>query len=266
MKRLLTGVLVLACLMAAFCPAFAVVECQVPETVAMGAAAPDAMLLGGAGETYATMGDLYQAWGGWEGYPDYICGVWSTDGGMTCLTVAVTDDKAGEKGKQEILSLLADPNTVTFTTQKYSYRELLAVMDDITARMGADSPIVACGIYEMENKVHATMLETAENAKTIAEEVAEKHGDKIVVELGSEIILDTTASQSAASKTGWGLVATAVLLLIGLTFALKRPVWVTNTGKVVTAGKPTRAQVETAIAQHTETPPEWVEQALNRKL
>lgn len=294
MKRFLTVILTLACLMAIFCPAFAVVECKVPQElpgVLEDVAVRDVLIIGGAPEEnaapdapvqdvpadsmalggmvdgkYATMGDLYQAWGGYEGYPDYVCGVWSTDGGMSSLTVAVTDDNAGEKGKQEILSQLADPNTVTFTTQKYSYRELLAVMDDITAQMGGGSPIVSCGVHDMENKVHVSVLETAENAEKIARELAAKHGDKIAVELGSAIILDTASRQAAGSQVGWVLVAAAVLLLTALPFALKLPARVTNTGKVVTETKPTRAQVETAITQHTETPPDRVEAAIKKKL
>ena len=74
----------------------------------------------------------------------------------------------------------------------------------------------------MENKVHVTMLETAENAKTIAEELVKKHGDKIVVELGSEIILDTAAAQTAIPRLGWMLIPAAALLLAGLAYLLKR--------------------------------------------
>ena len=233
MKRILTIVFSLACLMALLCPAFAVVECKVPGAAAPDGAVLDVPVLGGAGETYATMGDLYQAWGGYVGYPDYVCGVWSTDGGMINMTVAVTDDKAGEQGKEEILSLLANPETVTFTTHKYSYRELLIVNDEIVAQMVVGgSPIVACGIYEMENKVHVSVLETAENAETIARELSAKYGDKLMVELGSELILDATAQESAGSQKGWVLVAAAALLLTGLTFARKLPARITNTDRV----------------------------------
>ena len=233
MKRILTIVFSLACLMALLCPAFAVVECKVPGAAVPDGAVLDVPVLGWAGETYATMGDLYQAWGGYVGYPDYVCGVWSTDGGMINMTVAVTDDKAGEQGKEEILSLLANPETVTFTTHKYSYRELLIVNDEIVAQMVVGgSPIVACGIYEMENKVHVSVLETAENAETIARELSAKYGDKLMVELGSELILDATAQESAGSQKGWVLVAAAALLLTGLTFARKLPARITNTDRV----------------------------------
>ena len=147
MKQFLTIFLTLTCLMAWSGTALAAVECTVPKELSSGTAAPDVLIIGGVPEDntapdspavdmpadgastertdegkYATMGDLYQAWGGYEGYPDYICGVWSTDGGMSNMTVAVTKDKAGERGKEEILSLLESPNSV----MKFSLMVILA--------------------------------------------------------------------------------------------------------------------------------------------
>lgn len=294
MKRLLFAFLLLTCLMALFCPTFAVVECKMPEELPgtkEGLAVHDVLVIGGtpeenttpdapaqdapaggspfgpdADDQYATMGDLYQAWGGYVGYPDYVCGVWSTDGGMTSLTVAVTDDQAGEKGREEILSLLKDPDTVTFTTHKYSYKELLAVNDTIVERMIAGgSPINSCGIHEMENKVCITVLETAENAEAIAEELTATYGDKVFVEVGNMIFDETTAEKSRDRGSGV-LLLLVVMGLPVMAAALKLPARVTNTGRVVTEERPTRAQVEAALTEHTETPPDRVEQELNRKL
>ena len=125
-------------------------------------AAPDVLIIGGAAEEntsfdepvadipadsvldepptdgkYSTMGALYQAWGGDMGYPDYVCGVWSTDGGMSNMTVAVTKNDAGEKGKEEILSMLTNTDSVTFVYQVYRYSELLAVNEEIVEQMMA---------------------------------------------------------------------------------------------------------------------------------
>ncbi len=306
MKRFLTIFLSLTCLMALFCPAFAVVECQMPQdlpgvledvavhdVLIIGApeenAAPDApvqdvpadsMALGGMVDgKYATMGDLYQAWGGYAGYPDYVCGVWSTDGGMTNMTVAVTDDEAGEKGKQEILSLLANPETVTFTTQKYSYQELLIVNDEIVAQMMAGgSPIIACGVYEMENAVHVTVNSSHQAAGDMIAALTTQYGDLILVEESDlrfetlltdaspdQMAVDLTAKPSIGNYFPLILLLT-VLALAALTVAFKLPARVTNTGKVVTEGKPTRAQVETAVAQSTETPPDRVEEQIKKNM
>ncbi len=306
MKRLLSVFLLSTVLMALFCQAFAVVECQVPQElpgIKTDVAVHDVQIIGGTPEEntapdapvqdvpadgmglggmidgkYATIGDLYQAWGGYEGYPDYVCGMWSTDGGMTSMTVAVTDDEAGESGRQEILSLLADPNTVTFTTQKYSYRELQKVMDEITAQMDGDSPIVACGVYEMENAVHVTVNKNHQAAEETIARLTAQYGDLVVVEAGEMIFsvlhCDTPFEQVAVDLTAKPTIGNylplilllTVLALAALTVAFKRPARVTNTGKVITEGKPTRAQVEAALSEHSETPPDRVEEQLKKKL
>lgn len=306
MKRFLAIFLSLTCLMALFCPAFAVVECQMPQdlpgvledvavhdVLIIGApeenTAPnapvqdvpaDSMALGGMVDgKYATMGDLYQAWSGYAGYPDYVCGVWSTDGGMINMTVAVTDDEAGEKGKQEILSLLANPKTVTFTTQKYSYQELLIVNDEIVAQMMADgSPIVACGVYEMENAVHVTVNSSHQAAGDMIAALTAQYGDLILVEEGDlhfetlltdaspdQVAVDLTAKPSIGNYFPLILLLT-VLALAALTVAFKLPARVTANGKVVTEGKPTRAQVEAAVAQSAETPPDRVEEQIKKNM
>ena len=254
MKRFLAIFLSLICLAAFCCPAFGAEACTVPPV--------------DGGGNYATMGDLYQAWGGYEGYPDYICGVWSTDGGMDNLTVAVTDDQAGEQGREEILSLLENPDSVTFTTHTYSYRELSAIMEEISAQMGGDSPIIACGVYEMENIVRVTIQEDHEQAQEIARELSQRYTDRIAVELG-DLIFSTTMEELGEETPTVQLLPFALLVMAALTGLLlvkKLPARVTNTGKVVTGGKPTRAQVEAALRESTETPSDRVEERIRKQL
>ena len=43
---------------------------------------------------YDTAGDLYEAW--YETLPDYICGVWSTDGGASNLTFGIQNTELGK--------------------------------------------------------------------------------------------------------------------------------------------------------------------------
>ena len=255
MKGFFAIFLSLTCLMAVFCPVFAAETCTVPP-------------VDGDGK-YANMGDLYQAWGGYEGYPDYICGVWSNDGGMENLTVAVTGDEAGEQGKKEILSLLKDPASVTFTTQEYSYAQLRQVMEEIELQMGGDSPIIACGVYEMDNTVHVTLFENAENAEAVAGELVKAYGDRVAVELGQTVMTHTILKELGDEQEHGKTLMVILLGLLGLgglTFAVKRPARVTADGKVVTGGKPSRAQVEAALAEQTETPPDRVEDRIRKQL
>ena len=292
MKRFLTIFLALTCLMAWSCTALAAVECTVPKELSSSTAAPDVLIIGGAPEDntapgspavdmpadgastertdegkYATMGELYQAWGGYEGYPDYICGVWSTDGGMSNMTVAVTKDKAGERGKEEILSLLENPNSVTFTYQSYSYQELQEVNEAIVSRMMAgDQSIVACGIYEMENKVHISVLETAENAEETAQKLVKTYGDKVMVELGS-MVFDTTMEETYdRGVPGVLLVLAAAAVLLGITVAVKLPARLTSAGKVITERPMSRRQVEKLVAKSTEIPSQRLEEQIQKRL
>lgn len=293
MKRFLTFFLTLTCVMAWSCTALAAVECTVPKELSGGTAVPDVLIIGGApegntapdspaldmpadgaamGQTvdgkYATMGDLYQAWGGYAGYPDYICGVWSTDGGMSNMTVAVTKDEAGERGKEKILSLLENPNSVTFTYQSYSYQELQEVNEAIVERMIAgDQSIVACGIYEMENKVHVSVLETAEDAEKTAQKLVKTYGDKVTVELGS-MLFDTTTMEETYDRgvPGVLLVLAAAVVLIGITVAVKLPARLTSAGKVITEHPMSRRQVEKIIADSCEIPSERVEEQIQKRL
>ena len=292
MKRFLTIFLTLTCLMAWSGTALAAVECTVPKELSSGTAAPDVLIIGGVPEDntapdspavdmpadgastertdegkYATMGELYQAWGGYAGYPDYICGVWSTDGGMSNMTVAVTKDKAGERGKEEILSLLENPNSVTFTYQSYSYQELQEVNEAIVSRMMAgDQSIVACGIYEMENKVHISVLETAENAEETAQELVKTYGDKVTVELGA-MLFDTTMEETYdRGVPGVLLVLAAAAVLLGITVAVKLPARLTSAGKVITERPMSRRQVEKLVAKSTEIPSQRLEEQIQKRL
>ena len=292
MKRFLTIFLALTCLMAWSGTALAAVECTVPKELSSGTAAPDVLIIGSVPEDntapdspavdmpadgastertdegkYATMGELYQAWGGYAGYPDYICGVWSTDGGMSNMTVAVTKDKAGERGKEEILSLLENPNSVTFTYQSYSYQELQEVNEAIVSRMMAgDQSIVACGIYEMENKVHISVLETAENAEETAQKLVKTYGDKVMVELGS-MVFDTTMEETYdRGVPGVLLVLAAAVVLIGITVAVKLPARLTSAGKVITGRPMSRRQVENMIADSCEIPSQRLDEQIQKRL
>ena len=293
MKRFLTIFLTLTCLMAWSCTALAAVKCTVPKELSSGTAAPDVLIIGSVPEDntapdspaldmpadgsstertdegkYATMGDLYQAWGGYEGYPDYICGVWSTDGGMSNMTVAVTKDEAGERGKEEILSLLENPNSVTFTYQSYSYQELQEVNEAIVERMIAgDQSIVACGIYEMENKVHVSVLETAEDAEKTAQKLVKTYGDKVTVELGS-MLFDTTTMEETYDRgvPGVLLVLAAAAVLLGITVAVKLPARLTSAGKVITERPMSRRQVEKLVAKSTEIPSQRLEEQMKKRL
>ena len=157
---------------------------------------------------YPTAGDLYQAWfqqNGYESpYPDYITGVWSADGTEHHLVFGITKDERGVAGKDEILRLVADDSTVSFTYQSYSYNELLAVQQEITPLMGEQSGIYACGIYDMENVVKISIDETNPQAKKLMEDLFARFGDQISFEKmdGNFVTLEDARAESSRDKGG----------------------------------------------------------------
>ena len=94
----------------------------------VGAAQTDALPDG----HFATSDELYQYWNSTypPQYPDYIGGVWTDNGTTYPLTFALTDDAAGQAGKQEILRLRDEGATIIFSTHNMSSVE--EICDHIT--------------------------------------------------------------------------------------------------------------------------------------
>lgn len=132
---------------------------------------------------YENAGQLYEAWVSQGGVPDYISGVWSTDGGTENLTFGVVKGEAGEQGKQEILALVRDDSTVTIVYQTYSRNYLYLIQREIEdAYFEAGLGLVTAGVMEMENKLRFEVhTDFADNADTLAmiQQVTEQYGDAV---------------------------------------------------------------------------------------
>lgn len=146
---------------------------------------------------YPNAGALYEQWmrerESYEAspYPSYICGVWSTDGDPTHLTFAVTKDEAGEAGKEEILSQIADGSTVSFTYQSYPYAALWAVQLDLQTRLGDESGAYAIGIHEQDNRVCITIDPENENSAAFMADAYAKYGDMLLFDDSSGVPVAT---------------------------------------------------------------------------
>jgi len=142
---------------------------------------------------YLDMGELYHAWhrdtANKYGYPDYVCGVWTETGDMSELVVAVTKDEKGNAGKEEILSLIENDNTVKFVYQIYSYTELRDIQEELSPLM-ADNGVYGLGVDEMNNRVNVDVDMNHPNINAFMEECNAKYGDRVYFEAGSEIILE----------------------------------------------------------------------------
>lgn len=202
--------------------------------------------------TYPTLFDLFQHWCN-DGYPDYVTGIWSTDGSSYNLTVGVTNDAAGEAGKQEILDLVENDASVTFTTQTYSHNYLMQIQEELFPYFEQEElGLVGSGVYDMENCVHVEFLTEKENDEVSLNFIAkleEKYGDAVSISYTEgyvlrteEISLTTPPAPSIGGKSSFSPLLIAGMILIpllvfGIYFALRKrfiPVLQTNAGGTVT--------------------------------
>ena len=133
--------------------------------------------------TYENAGELYAAWTSQNCVPDYITGVWSSDGGYKNLTFGVLKGEAGDLGKQEILALVRDDSTVSIVHQTYSRNYLYRIQEEVVdAYFEEGLGLVTAGVMEKENKlrfeVHTDFTDNVDTQAMI-QHVTEQYGDAV---------------------------------------------------------------------------------------
>jgi len=182
--------------------------------------------------TFATSVELWNHWqnerqADYESptpYPEYITGIW-TDDDMATLTFGVTKDERGEAGKEEILALIEDDDTVKFAYQTYPYNELWAIQLKISDRMGEETGVFGVGIYEMENQLHIDIDKNNENAEAFMDECFTEYGDRIIFEQSDGISVTAEEAgyiDAAGGKKLWiWIIAVAVILTAAAVYLMK---------------------------------------------
>lgn len=141
---------------------------------------------------YKDINELFQHWEN-DGYPDYVCGVWSTNGGMEHLTVAVNTESA----QDEILELIENDSSVAFAYQKYSKNQLLSIIDEMNGRLSeyeyAESVGFVCmGLNEYDNRVDISFkigFEEDTLSLALVNELTERFGDAVYFDYTEELII-----------------------------------------------------------------------------
>ena len=131
-------------------------------------------------------------------YPDYINGVWSTDGTVENLTFAYLP---GHKAEAEAeLACVEDQSTVTLVEGgKYTIDELIEVDTALRAYLGGDSGIFGFGIGLMSNSVECDINMEAEGAAGTRSELEAKFGDRISFREGEGVFAEAAVATADTS-------------------------------------------------------------------
>lgn len=143
---------------------------------------------------YPTAGDLWEHWCEKGQIPDYITGIWSTDGSTENLTFGLLSGEEGELGKAELLSWIADDSTVTFTTQTYSRNYLMRIMEDVNTYFDLDLGFMCAGPSEYDNVVCIELhknYETNPDSLAAVAELEEKYGNAVSISFTDTVYITT---------------------------------------------------------------------------
>ena len=228
---------------------------------------------------YENAGQLYEMWMRQGGVPDYISGVWSTDGGYVNLTFGVVQGEAGEKGRREIFALVKNDATVTIVYQTYSRNYLYQIQKEIEeAYFEKGLGLITAGVREQENKlcfeVHTDYADNAETQAMIRDVIAQ-YGDAVYFSFTDAYIQYVSGTQPSTPTNpilamvnpqnqmmsfGFAMVLCAIVLVsfLLLQFQKRRVMALTANGSaVVMDEKPiTKKEVEDAIRKSEIAPPE----------
>lgn len=209
---------------------------------------------------FQTAGDLFLYWEENDAYPDYVSGVWSTDGGMQNLTIGVLNTEEGNAGKEEILALIENDATVSFAYGSNSYNRLTDVMESLQPYFKRDLGLSFAGVDAISGTISLGILEERQNdPATIAmiEEMRQAFGDVFVVEYTGELVHTLVGTTGAAvtytEPRVFFAIGGIVVLLTMLTavFVIKKrqmSVLQTSTGETVAANAPlSKREVEHAV-------------------
>lgn len=136
------------------------------------------------GGTFQTAGDLWHYWVTEDCVPDYITGIWSTDGSTENLTFGLLPGETGESAKQQILNLILEDSTAAFVTQTYSRNYLFAIMEDVNRYFERKLGFMSAGPSEYDNVVYIELHTDYQNnpdSRAAVAELEKKYGSAVSI-------------------------------------------------------------------------------------
>ncbi len=130
---------------------------------------------------YANAGELYQHWTE-AGIPDYISGVWSTDGGMDNLTFGIV--MGYEKMADILYAQIQADDSLTVVYQAYSWKELTDIQKAMEPYMQQEYGFVSLGVDLYENalilEIHTDYRENA-RTQALVEDLCTEYGNCLII-------------------------------------------------------------------------------------
>lgn len=229
---------------------------------------------------FTSPGALFRYWNR-EGWPETVGGMWSLDGSMDRMAVAVVD--ADEAVMADIRALMADPDSLEFASCKYSYDQLEQALFQIETEMkGGARCILGAGRAVRGNDftangqpvVRVTISTLYDRAEEWADTLVQRYGDMVELEVGEMDMIATaegllTETGIAADVVGgkgldkggpaWYLWLLPAMALAGLALLIpvlgRRTALRTADGRTVAAGgRLSRAQAEQAVRESSARP------------
>ena len=208
--------------------------------------------------TYRNAGELRQSWG--DNFPDYICGVWSTDGGSSNLTFGIQNNEAGEAGKQEILELVEDDFSVSFVYQEFTRNYLYQIFQDLHQYFQEDIGLVVLSLDDFENCVELEILDNRQSdpkTQSAVAKIIEKYGNAVSVKFIDERLMPTAQAGEVGpmefmryGQESMMLFLTAIALLMCVVLVIvvrKKMLLQTHNGATVSPDQPSFKEVERMV-------------------
>lgn len=241
-------------------------------------------------EQFEKMKDLNNYWDSNDAYPDWFCGIWTETGSLDNLIVAVLDTEEGNNGKLEILDLIEDDLSVSFTYGEYSRNYLINIQHSLFTDEMRELGLSYSAFLDDKSRLEIGILKSfKDNPETMnkLEELKEEYGDIFIVKYTEGVALEesliytadipsiaNTIITVAESKPDYIVyVAVFVSVLLSLTcliFVLKyqrKLMLVTATGETVDAYvKLTTKEVERLIESAEADLPSDLEEKVMKKI
>ena len=212
---------------------------------------------------FETAWDLNQVWAP-SNYPDYVCGVWSNDGSTSSITIAVLNTDEGNRGKEEILELIEDDSSVTFTYGEYSRNYLTDVQDELLKlfKTKEEHGLISTALDEYESRITLGILkEYKDNEKTeqMLSDITNQYGDIFTVTYCDEPLEDTllvtspvtTPITDSKSQPNMATIVLVLILIFSVSFLIirkrRKTIMQTNAGENITHTPLTEKEIKHTI-------------------